>query len=100
MFRLTSMANLLDSVSIESDISRAWTLPAALYTDAVVFAAEKERIFLESWQVVGRHDQVAKPGDYFTAEVAGEPLLIVRDTEGGLRGFYNVCRPRAGPPAG
>ena len=93
------MANLLDSVSIESDISRAWTLPAALYTDAAVFAAEKERIFSETWQVVGRHDQVAKPGDYFTAEVAGEPLLIVRDAEGGLRGFYNVCRHRAGPPA-
>jgi choline monooxygenase len=93
------MANLLDSVSIESDISRAWTLPAMLYTDAAVFAAEKEKIFSATWQVVGRHDQVANPGDFFTTEVAGEPLLIVRDAEGGLRGFYNVCRHRAGPPA-
>jgi phenylpropionate dioxygenase-like ring-hydroxylating dioxygenase large terminal subunit len=93
------MANLLDSVSIESDISRAWTLPAMLYTDAAVFAAEKERIFSATWQVVGRHDQVANPGEFFTTEVAGEPLLIVRDAGGGLRGFYNVCRHRAGPPA-
>jgi choline monooxygenase len=93
------MANLLGSVSIASDISRAWTLPAALYADAAVFAAEKGKMFSETWQVVGRHDQVTKSGDYFTAEVAGEPLLIVRDAEGGLRGFYNVCRHRAGPPA-
>jgi choline monooxygenase len=99
MVRLTAMANLLDSVSIESDISRAWTLPAALYTDAAVFKAERERIFSATWQVVGRHDQVAKPGDFFTTEVAGEPLLIVRDAGGKLRGFYNVCRHRAGPPA-
>jgi choline monooxygenase len=93
------MANLLDSVSIEPDISRAWTLPAVLYTDTTVFTAEKEKIFSAIWQVVGRHEQVANPGDYFTAEVAGEPLLIVRDVEGRLRGFYNVCRHRAGPPA-
>ncbi len=59
----------------------------------------RERIFSATWQVVGRHDQVAKPGDYFTTEVAGEPLLIVRDADEKLRGFYNVCRHRAGPPA-
>jgi choline monooxygenase len=99
MFTLTAMANPLHSLSIESDISRAWTLPAALYADAVVFAVEKKKIFSATWQVIGRRDQVANPGDYFTAEVSGEPLLIVRDAEGGLRGFYNVCRHRAGPPA-
>ena len=43
--------------------------------------------------------QVAKPGDYFTTELAGEPLLFVRGTDEKLRGFYNVCRHRAGPPA-
>jgi choline monooxygenase len=93
------MTNLLDSVSIDPDISRAWTLPAMLYTNPAVFAAEKEKIFSATWQVIGRHEQVAKAGDYFTTEVAGEPLLVVRDADGRLRGFYNVCRHRAGPPA-
>jgi hypothetical protein len=46
------------------------------------FAAEKERIFARSWQVVGHRDQVATPGDYFTTELVAEPLLIVRN--GGL----------------
>ena len=84
---------------VESEIAIAWTLPAVLYTDPDVFAAEREKIFFRTWQVVGRASQVANPGDYFTAELAGEPLLCVRGSDGKLRGFYNVCRHRAGPPA-
>jgi choline monooxygenase len=49
--------------------------------------------------VVGHAEQVRSSGDYFTTELMGEPLLIVRGAEGTLRGFYNVCRHRAGPPA-
>jgi choline monooxygenase len=88
-----------DIVAVDSDIARAWTLPSYLYTDSDTFAAEKERIFARTWQVVGHRDQAANPGDYFTTELVGEPLLIVRDGGGKLRGFYNVCRHRAGPPA-
>jgi choline monooxygenase len=88
-----------DSPHVDPDIARAWTLPARLYTDPAVRQEEQEKIFARTWQVVGRHEQVAKPGDYFTTEVAGEPLLVTRDSGGELRGFYNVCRHRAGPPA-
>ncbi len=84
---------------IDADISRAWTLPSRLYTDPAVFQEEKEKIFGRSWQVIGHRDQVAKPGDYFTTTLIGEPLLIARGNDGILRGFYNVCRHRAGPPA-
>lgn len=57
------------------------------------------KIFSRTWQVAGHASQVAHAGDYFTTRVVGEPLLIVRGTDGRLRGFYNVCRHRAGPPA-
>ena len=93
------MPNPLESLHVDSDVARAWTLPSNLYTEATAFAVEKEKIFARSWQVVGHRDQVANAGDYFTTELVGEPLLIVRGTEGKLRGFYNVCRHRAGPPA-
>ena len=88
-----------DSFQVDPDIARAWTLPSRLYTDAGVFAAEKEKIFSRTWQVVGHASQVEKSGDYFTTELVDEPLLFVRGSDGGLRGFYNVCRHRAGPPA-
>jgi choline monooxygenase len=84
---------------IDPNIARAWTLPAHLYTDPATLAAEKENIFSKTWQVIGHSNQVKNPGDFFTTELIGEPLLIVRGSDGKLRGFYNVCRHRAGPPA-
>jgi choline monooxygenase len=93
------MAILKELLHVEAEISRAWTLSALLYTDATVFAVEKERIFSRTWQVVGHASQVANPGDYFTTELVGESLLFVRGLDGVLRGFFNVCRHRAGPPA-
>ena len=93
------MATLLESLQIDQDVSRAWTLPAQLYFDKDVCAVENKTIFSRTWQVVGHHAQVKDRGDYFTTELAGEPLLIVQGTDNKLRGFYNVCRHRAGPPA-
>ena len=55
------------------------TLPSELYFKAEVLDAERRRIFFRSWQLVGRLDQVNSPGTYFTSDVAGEPLLVVRD---------------------
>jgi len=88
-----------DQFSIDPDIARAWTLPARLYFDPEIYQCERQKIFHRTWQVVGHHDQLAKAGDYFTLELAGEPLLLVRDQNCEARGFYNVCRHRAGPPA-
>jgi phenylpropionate dioxygenase-like ring-hydroxylating dioxygenase large terminal subunit len=85
--------------SINPDISRAWSLPAPRYHDPETFRLEKQRIFARTWQVVGHRHQVAQPGDFFTFELVGEPLLLVRGQDGNLRCFYNVCRHRAGPPA-
>ncbi len=89
----------MDSFRFESDLARASTIPSAWYFDPAILQQENERIFARSWQLVGRADQVAMPGNYFTAEVAGEPLLVVRDREGELRALSNVCRHRAGPVA-
>ena len=88
-----------ESFQVDAEIARAWTLPAPLYTDANIFLAEKEKIFARTWQVVGHASQVENPGDFFTTELIGEPLLLARGGDGRLRGFYNVCRHRAGPPA-
>lgn len=88
-----------DPIHIDSDIAHAWTLPASLYLDPSVFGLEKDRIFGRAWQVAGHCHQSANPGDFFTTTLHGEPMLLVRGTDGELRGFYNVCRHRAGPPA-
>ena len=88
-----------DAFQVDADIARAWTLPAHFYTDPSSLAAEKEKIFARTSQVVGHASQVRNPGDYFTTDLIGEPLVLVRGLDGKLRGFYNVCRHRAGPAA-
>lgn len=76
-------------------LARARTIPAAWYTDESVYRREREALFGNVWLVAGRTDQVARPGDFFTAELAGEPIVVVRDEAGTLRAFYNVCRHKA-----
>jgi choline monooxygenase len=88
-----------NNCAIDPDIAVASSLPASFYIDPDLFPLERSRIFARSWQVVGHGDQLRNPGDFFTCELLGEPLLLVRGTNGELRGFYNVCRHRAGPPA-
>ncbi|MER2088382.1 aromatic ring-hydroxylating dioxygenase subunit alpha [Sporosarcina sp. JAI121] len=65
------------------------------YTDPKVLDQEMDLIFSKSWQLVGHVSQVEKAGAFFTADVAGEPLIIIRGTDEVLRAFYNVCPHRA-----
>jgi phenylpropionate dioxygenase-like ring-hydroxylating dioxygenase large terminal subunit len=74
------------------------TPPAEFYIDPARLENEREQIFARSWQMVGHVGQLANPGDYFTTRLGNEPLLFVNDG-GTLRGFFNVCRHRAGPIA-
>ncbi len=78
-------------------LERAHTLPASWYTDPAVLAAERSHVFGNSWQCVGRTEQVAEPGQFVTADIAGEPVIVVRGDDGELRAFFNVCRHRAAP---
>ncbi|ERI07499.1 rieske [2Fe-2S] domain protein [Aneurinibacillus aneurinilyticus ATCC 12856] len=71
------------------------TIPYRLYTEPQVLKEEQEKIFARSWQFVGHSSQVQKQGDYFTCEVAGEPILVVRGKDDQVRAFYNVCPHRA-----
>jgi choline monooxygenase len=89
----------MDLPPFETNLARATTLPARCYTDAGIFALERERIFARTWQPVGRTDQLRSIGDFLTAEVAGEPVVVLRDLQGELRAFANVCRHRAGAVA-
>jgi glycine betaine catabolism A len=70
------------------------TLAAKYYTDERIFQEEMERFFCGMWVCTGRDEQVAEAGDYFLAEVAGESIIVTRDTSGTVRAFYNVCRHR------
>jgi choline monooxygenase len=97
-------------LDVNEQIECAHTLASRFYTDPAVLDIEKARIFRRTWQLVGTLSQgcgevngakrtIADPESFFTADVAGEPIVVVRDKQGTLRGFSNVCRHRAGPIA-
>jgi len=86
--------NLSDYRPTEN-LARAETMPARWYTEPEFLALEAEKIFYKTWQPVGRLEDVMRVGDYFSCEVLDQPLVIVRNREGDLRAFYNVCPHRA-----
>jgi choline monooxygenase len=76
-------------------LERAWTIPGSWYTDPRVEALERETVWSRTWQMVARTAQVAEPGQFATATVGGEPIVVVRGGDGELRAFFNVCRHHA-----
>ncbi len=75
-------------------MSMQMTLPGRYYTDPEIFREEMERFFFGMWVCAGRSEQIEKPGDYFLVDVAGESIIVVRDSGGPVKAFYNVCRHR------
>jgi len=85
----------LSDYTPEADLSRAATLPARWYVDPAFLELEKEKIFWRTWQPAGLTHQLLKAGDFVASEITGEPVVVVRDTDGVLHALSNVCRHRA-----
>jgi choline monooxygenase len=73
----------------------ATTLLPAAYHDADFHDLEREHLWRTSWVAVGYTEEVNRPGNAIVREVAGRSVVILRDREGELRAFLNVCRHRA-----
>jgi choline monooxygenase len=72
------------------------TLPADWYHRAEIFERERQAIFAREWQLVGSLGQLQHPGDYIATEIVGWRFFVIRDRDGVLRAFHNLCRHRAG----
>ncbi len=71
-----------------------YSLPQPLYNDPYMFKADVEEIFEKEWLFVGMTSEVPNAGDYFTVEIAKNPVLIVRGKDGAINAFHNSCRHR------
>jgi Rieske 2Fe-2S family protein len=80
---------------VRKPLTEAVPLPPRIYVDPDVFAAEQEHIFRREWLPAGVVDQVRAPGDYFTVDIAGQPLVVLRNDAGVINTFYRVCRHRS-----
>jgi choline monooxygenase len=90
-----SVADVLALYDEDAPLEYASTIPAAWYVDERIGRLERELVFSNNWIAVGRADQAADVGRFFTFDLAGEPLIVVRGADNQLRAFYNVCRHHA-----
>ncbi len=83
------IAALRETVAVPFERARA--MPTEVYTSPDFVAAELAHIFRKDWYCVGREDALARPGDYVSCELAGQPIVVLRDRAGALRAMSNVC---------
>lgn len=78
-------------------MENAQCLPFTAYTDLAVYELEKQALFHNEWVVACAEVQLPEPGNYFAFDLAGEPVVIIRNKSGALKALSNVCRHRGTP---
>ena len=59
------------------------------------FDLEMTRVFARSWLLLGDLEDLQEPGDFITAAIGHQPVVVIRQADGSIRGFLNNCRHRA-----
>ncbi|MEQ3711361.1 MAG: Rieske 2Fe-2S domain-containing protein [Tateyamaria sp.] len=83
---------LRENVSVPFERARA--MPPSVYTSEAFMERELSDIFAKDWFCVGRASALADTGDYVTLDLAGQPIIVLRDGNGALKAMSNVCRHR------
>lgn len=71
-----------------------WTLERGFYAEPGLHELELDRVFRRGWLYAGHESRIPRPGDFFTWEVAGSPLVLARNARGEINAFLNICRHR------
>lgn len=80
--------------------TRGHTIPGSRYTSREFFEKEWEGMWTKVWLLLGRESQLPNPGDWQMEQVGPEEILMVRQKDGGVKAFYNVCQHRGNPLVG
>ncbi|RQV00051.1 (2Fe-2S)-binding protein [Burkholderia cenocepacia] len=75
----------------ERDFGDARAMPPGVYTSPEFLEREQQTLFRNEWLCMGRASALPNPGDYLTAEIAGQPIIVIRRDDGTLHAMSNVC---------
>jgi choline monooxygenase len=75
-------------------MASAYRLDPGAYLDDGWFRREQRRVLGRTWTLVASAEELTEAGDYVTASIADAPIAVVRDDDGTLRAFHNLCRHR------
>lgn len=71
-----------------------YSIPQKFYKDADIYASEIENIFHKHWMFAGHVSQIPQVGDFFTVQLGGESIIVVRTQNGDVKAHVNICRHR------
>ncbi|MFT5219292.1 MAG: phenylpropionate dioxygenase-like ring-hydroxylating dioxygenase large terminal subunit [Gammaproteobacteria bacterium] len=92
---LTSWSTLEAQLNaVQPDPDQSSGIPPACYADNEVLKQEINAVFLRGWVCLGREDRWKNPGDYTAMDLAGTPIIVLRNKQGRLKVFANSCRHR------
>ncbi|WGI21159.1 SRPBCC family protein [Amylibacter sp. IMCC11727] len=77
--------------NVSQPFEQARAMPPSVYTSEEFLKRELSDIFSKDWFCVGRADALPNAGDYVTQDLAGQPIMVIRDKDGTLRAQSNVC---------
>ena len=97
--------NIYTNIALESSLKlikdyskkpfeEAIPIPSALNHSIEFYNHEQSKIFNQEWICIARCDEIPTSGDYITHEIAGTPVLVVRQESGDIKGFINACAHR------
>ena len=89
---VSPIKELQDNVALP--FAKARAMPKSVYTSDEFLDYEIENVFKKDWFCAGRSDSLKNVGDYFTLELAGQPIMVLRDNEKKITAQSNVCRHR------
>ncbi|MGU7774535.1 aromatic ring-hydroxylating oxygenase subunit alpha [Burkholderia sp. MR1-5-21] len=72
----------------------ALTLPSRYFYDETLFAAERDRIFMSAWHVIGHKSELSSPGQYVMTDIFDQSVIATCDRDGNVHAFHNVCQHR------
>ena len=81
---------MLDLAAVVTDVRRGM-VPAHVYGDPEIFAAERERLFTRSWVFLAHESEIPDPGDYVVRRVVADSFIVARDESGAVRVMFNMC---------
>jgi len=90
---LDSVIERLNEAS-KKTFEKSTPIPSTVNHSVQFYNHEQERIFNQEWICIGRCDEISSSGDYITHEIAGTPVLVVRQDSGDIMGFVNACAHR------
>ena len=67
------------------------SLPSEFYKSPDIFTSDMQLIFYRHWLFIGSEAEVAEPGDYFTVDIGGNSVIIIRDDDDQINALHNTC---------